>query len=56
MIAHRLSTLRRVDEIIVFDRGRVLEHGDRAELTARDASHFRRLLELALEDPEDVLA
>ena len=56
VIAHRLSTLRRVDEIIVFDRGRVLEHGDRAELTARDGSHFRRLLELALEDPEDVLA
>ncbi len=56
VIAHRLSTLRRVDEIVVFDRGRVLEHGDRAELVARDGSHFRHLLELALEDPEDVLS
>ena len=29
IIAHKLSTLRMVDEIIVFDHGRIVEHDDR---------------------------
>jgi len=57
IIAHRLSTLRRVDEIVVFDRGRVVEHDDRAELAATDGSRYRQLLDLALESAEsDALA
>ena len=52
VIAHRLSTLRTVDEIVVFDRGRVLEHDDRATLLADDASRFSQLMELALEAEE----
>ena len=47
VIAHRLTTLRHVDEILVLDRGRVLEHDDRAVLVADDDSHFRNLLLLA---------
>lgn len=50
IIAHRLSTLRRVDEIIVFDHGRVVEQGDRDELAGSDGSRFHRLLELALDE------
>jgi ABC-type multidrug transport system fused ATPase/permease subunit len=49
IIAHRLSTLRRVDEIVVVDDGRIVEHGDRALLAASDDSRFHRLLSLALE-------
>ena len=49
VIAHRLSTLRSVDEIIVFDHGRVVEHGDRADLVGDDDSRFARLLALALD-------
>lgn len=49
VIAHRLSTLHALDEIVVFDDGRVVEHGPRAELVADDASRFSQLLELALE-------
>ena len=52
IIAHRLSTLRRVDEIVVFDHGEMVEHGDRVELTADDDSRYARLLALALE-PDD---
>ncbi len=47
--SHRLSTLRSVDEIIVFDHGRVVEHGDRADLVGDDESRFARLFALALD-------
>ena len=35
-VAHRLSTLRRMDKIIVLDEGRVVEEGGFAELLERD--------------------
>ncbi len=49
VIAHRLSTLQTLDEIVVFDHGRVAEHGSRSDLTADGSSRFAQLLELALE-------
>lgn len=49
IVAHRLSTLRHVDEIVVLDHGTVIEHGSRAELVADLDSRFHHLLELALE-------
>ena len=35
VIAHRLATLDRVDEILVLDHGRIVEHGARADLARR---------------------
>jgi ABC-type multidrug transport system fused ATPase/permease subunit len=53
VIAHRLSTLRHVDEILVLDHGRIAEHGARTTLGADPNSRYHRLLTLALE-PEDL--
>ena len=47
VIAHRLSTIQHVDEILVMHKGRVREHGSRAELADDPASRFARLLEAA---------
>ena len=34
VIAHRLSTVKRMDELIVLDRGRIIERGSHEELRA----------------------
>ncbi len=55
VIAHRLTTLRSVDEIIVFDHGRIVEHGDRLDLVGDDDSRFAQLLSISLDrDGESV--
>jgi ATP-binding cassette, subfamily B, bacterial len=41
VIAHRLSTLRNSDRILVFDRGRLIEQGSHAELLASDGTYAR---------------
>ena len=42
IIAHRLSTVRRADEIVVIEHGRVVQRGTERELLAEDGP-FRRL-------------
>jgi ATP-binding cassette, subfamily B, bacterial len=49
VIAHRLSTLREVDDIVVFDDGRVAESGPRDVLADDPSSRFHRLLAVGLE-------
>ena len=49
VIAHRLSTLAEVDDIAVFEAGRIVEFGPRDVLVADTGGRFRRLLDLALE-------
>ena len=45
VIAHRLATIQRADEIVVLDHGRVIERGDHATLVERGGT-YARLLEL----------
>jgi ATP-binding cassette subfamily B protein len=40
-IAHRLSTLRRADRLVVLDHGQVVEEGQHEELLARKGAYFR---------------
>ena len=42
IIAHRLSTVRRADEIVVVERGRIVQRGTESELLGEDGP-FRRL-------------
>ncbi|GGE81102.1 ABC transporter permease [Stappia taiwanensis] len=45
VIAHRLATVREAAQIVVMDRGRVVERGSHGELHARDGL-YRRLCDL----------
>jgi ATP-binding cassette subfamily B protein len=44
IIAHRLATVGRADEILVLEQGRIAEHGARLALAADSRSSFARLL------------
>jgi len=50
IIAHRLGTVHRADEIMILDGGRVSEYGDRKQLAADVNSRFHQLLQTGLEE------
>jgi ATP-binding cassette subfamily B protein len=45
VIAHRLSTVRELDRILVFDHGRIVEDGSHADLMRLQGGLYRRLVE-----------
>jgi ATP-binding cassette, subfamily B, bacterial len=50
IIAHRLGTLHRTDQILILEDGCVAEHGDRALLAADPSTRFHSLLRTGLEE------
>jgi ATP-binding cassette subfamily B protein len=50
IIAHRLATVTRADDVLILDRGRVVEFGERAALAADPGSRFSTFLRVGLEE------
>ena len=50
IIAHRLATVGRVDDIMILDDGRIAEYGERRRLAHDPSSRFHRLLQTGMED------
>ena len=48
-IAHRLSTLRNADRLLVMDRGKLSEMGTHEELMAKEDGVFRKLVDMQTE-------
>jgi ABC-type multidrug transport system fused ATPase/permease subunit len=52
IIAHRLRTVQKVDEILILEQGRIQEYGPRTQLAADPASRFSQLLKTGLDFDE----
>ena len=50
LIAHRLATVARADDIVILEDGKVIEQGDRASLEADPGSVFAHLLVAGMEE------
>lgn len=50
IIAHRLHTIHRADDILILDDGSIIEYGDRCELVEDKDSNFYRLLQTGIEE------
>lgn len=50
IIAHRLGTVHRADDIMILEDGQVQEHGNRQQLAANPQSRFYQLLQTGLEE------
>jgi ATP-binding cassette subfamily B protein len=56
VIAHRLSTVRSLDRLLVFDRGRIVEEGTHTTLAQRPGGIYRALFERQVLDLDRMLA
>ncbi|HYP19904.1 MAG TPA: ABC transporter ATP-binding protein, partial [Chloroflexia bacterium] len=50
IVAHRLGTVQRADEIMILEQGRILEHGPREQLALDTGSRFSELLRTGMEE------
>jgi subfamily B ATP-binding cassette protein MsbA len=54
IIAHRLSTVRRADRLVVVEHGRIVEEGTHAELLARGGMYARLYQRQFRDDPDTI--
>lgn len=50
IIAHRISTVKRADQIMILEDGQIAELGERSALAADKSSRFSQLLETGIEE------
>ena len=50
IIAHRLATVQRADQIMILEHGRIVEHGPREYLATNANSRFFQLLQTGMEE------
>ncbi len=50
IIAHRLATVQRADQVMILEDGHILEYGPRSQLASDPDSHFHHLLQTGLEE------
>ena len=54
VIAHRLNTVHKADQIIVLDKGRIIERGTHNQLLSNNGS-YRRIYDLQIRPQEEVM-
>jgi len=50
IVAHRLGTVQRADDILILEDGQIMEYGERARLVDDPSSRFYQLLQTGLEE------
>jgi ATP-binding cassette, subfamily B, bacterial len=50
IIAHRLATVQRADDILILEDGQIVEYGERSQLAEQPDSRFSRMLSIGLEE------
>lgn len=53
IIAHRISTIKNADKILVMDRGEIIEHGNHEELMDKKGAYFELYEKQLLEEEEE---
>jgi ATP-binding cassette subfamily B protein len=50
VIAHRLATIQRADQILILEEGRIIEFGERGRLAADTGSRYNQMLQAGMEE------
>jgi ATP-binding cassette subfamily B protein len=50
IVAHRLGTVERADDILIIEDGEICEYGERLQLVGDPNSRFSHLLETGMEE------
>ncbi len=56
VIAHRLATIQKADQILVMEQGQIIERGRHADLIKKVQGHYRALYEVQFMDQPDAVS